>query len=76
VRVDTTQGVSIQVETYELTADAFGRFVAAVPPPLCIGTVDTLQGPVAGFLCEPIGVNDAVDISSYGGWRAYRGRGG
>jgi allophanate hydrolase len=27
---------------------------------------------VAGFLCEPIALEDAHDITEFGGWRAYR----
>jgi allophanate hydrolase len=38
---------------------------------MCIGTVDTCSGPVRGFLCEPIAVTDAADITTFGGWRAY-----
>jgi allophanate hydrolase len=27
---------------------------------------------VLGFLCEPLAVDGATDITSYGGWRAWR----
>jgi allophanate hydrolase len=72
VRVGDGTGESIEIEVYRLDAAAFGRFVAAVPPPLCIGTVRTATGPVAGFLCEPLAVVGALDITDYRGWRAYR----
>jgi allophanate hydrolase len=72
VRVGAGAGVSIEVEIYRLPTGAFGRFVAAIPEPLCIGTVTTLCGPLPGFLCEPLAVIDAIDISDFGGWRAYR----
>ena len=51
---------------------AFGRFVAAIPPPLSIGTLELEAGhPVKGFLVEAEAVADARDISSFGGWRAF-----
>jgi len=74
VRVADGAGDEIEIEIYRLDADAFGRFVAAVPPPLCIGTVRTATGPVTGFLCEPVAVAGALDITEDRGWRAYRAR--
>jgi allophanate hydrolase len=55
-----------------MTESAFGRFVAAVPPPLSIGTLDIGGGRVVkGFLVEAQAVAGARDISSFGGWRAF-----
>ena len=46
-------GNAIEVEVWELTTQAFGSFVAAIPPPLGIGTVKLEDGtPVKGFICE------------------------
>ena len=51
----------------------FGELVASVPPPLAIGTVRLASGTAAkGFLCEPCAIDGARDVTSYGGWRAYR----
>ena len=45
---------------------------AAIPSPLGIGSVTLIDGSeVRGFICEPYALEDAPDISSYGGWRAY-----
>jgi len=64
---------SIEVEVWELDAASFGSFVAEIPPPLGIGTVVLADGSaVAGFICESIAVRDALDITAFGGWRAYR----
>ncbi|MBW4674900.1 MAG: hypothetical protein KME52_12960 [Desmonostoc geniculatum HA4340-LM1] len=41
VKVLDGSGVGIEVEVWEMNAEAFGSFVAAVPPPLVIGTLDT-----------------------------------
>jgi allophanate hydrolase len=72
LRVADGEGAAIAVEVWALTADAFGRFVAAVPPPLSIGTVRLAGGGTAkGFLVEARAVDGAHDISSYGDWRAF-----
>jgi len=55
-----------------MPADGFGRFVAAIPPPLSIGTLRLVDGStVKGFLVEAEAVKDAQDISHHGGWRGY-----
>jgi len=64
-------GGRIAVEVYRLGVEAFGRFVAAVPAPLCIGPVQLETGAVAGFLCEPAALDGATEITEFGGWRAY-----
>lgn len=72
LRVAAGQGASIAVEIWALPAEGFGRFVAAVPPPLSIGTLTLADGrTVKGFLVEFDAVNTARDISSFGGWRAF-----
>jgi allophanate hydrolase len=65
-------GASIDVEVWELSTAAFGRFVAAIPAPLGIGTITLEDGSsVQGFLCEAIAVRGARDVTSFGGWRAF-----
>ncbi len=72
LRVEAGAGSSIAVEVWALSAAAFGKFVAAVPPPLSIGTVRLADGRgVKGFIVEPADVNGARDISAFGGWRAF-----
>lgn len=66
-------GVAIELEVWALPAAAFGTFVAAIPAPLGIGKLQLEDGDVvSGFLCETHALADAEDISSYGGWRAFR----
>jgi allophanate hydrolase len=66
------RGATIELELWSLAADAFGRFVARVPPPLCIGTIQLEDGARAnGFLCEPSALMGATDISEFGGWRSF-----
>jgi allophanate hydrolase len=72
LRVEAGKGSSIALEVWTLSAAAFGRFVAAVPQPLSIGTIRLADGrSVKGFLVEAAALDGALDISSFGGWRAY-----
>jgi len=72
LRVEPGTGHPIKLELWALSAAAFGKFVAAIPPPLSIGTIRLADGRgVKGFLVEPAAVNGARDISAFGGWRAF-----
>jgi allophanate hydrolase len=72
LRVAAGTGAAIDIELWALSAAAFGRFVAAVPPPLSIGTLRLSDGREAkGFLVEAAATDGARDISRFGGWRAY-----
>jgi allophanate hydrolase len=72
LRVAKGSGTAIELEIWAMPADGFGRFVAAVPPPLSIGTIQLADGrTVKGFMVEAEAVGSARDISSFGGWRAY-----
>jgi len=63
----------IEIEIWSLDHAAFGSFVAEIPLPLGIGTLELEDGgSVKGFLCEPIGLDGARDITEFGGWRAFR----
>jgi len=65
-------GAAITLEIWALPAEGFGRFVAAVPPPLSIGTLALADGRgVKGFLVEAAATQGARDISAFGGWRAF-----
>ncbi len=66
-------GAAIEVDIWAIPPDGFGRFVDAVPPPLCIGTVELEGGvAVAGFVSEPRALDGATEITRFGGWRNYR----
>ena len=60
------------VEVWEMPVEHYGSFVALIPAPLGIGTLTLADGSsVQGFICEPWALQDAKDISHFGGWRAY-----
>jgi allophanate hydrolase len=73
VREPGFDGPGIEIEIWSVPEDRFGSFVAEIPAPLGIGTVVTDSGDaVKCFICEPYAVSGARDITSFGGWRAYR----
>jgi allophanate hydrolase len=72
VRVPGFTGPGIEVEIWALPEDTVGGFVEGVPQPLSIGTLRMEDGSlVKGFLVEPSATEDAVEITSLGGWRNY-----
>lgn len=76
LRVAAGTGSAIAVEVWALSAAAFGAFVASIPSPMAIGTLQLADGSsVKGFLAEPAALDGARDISSFGGWRAYAAAG-
>jgi allophanate hydrolase len=76
LRVEPGAGTPIKLELWALSAAAFGKFVAAIPPPLSIGTIRLADGrDVKGFIVEAAAVNRARDISAFGGWRAFMAEG-
>jgi allophanate hydrolase len=72
LRVAPGQGARIALEVWRMPAAHYGSFVALIPQPLGIGTLTLADGSsVQGFICEPLALAGALDISRFGGWRAY-----
>jgi allophanate hydrolase len=66
-------GAAIEVEVWAVPENRFGGFVAAVPPPLGIGTCTLESGRrVKSFICEPYALSDADEITHLGSWRVFR----
>jgi allophanate hydrolase len=75
LRVAAGTGSSIELEIWALPAATFGEFVAAIPPPLSIGTIRLADGRgVKGFIVEPAAIDGAQDVSADGGWRAFKAK--
>lgn len=65
-------GVAIAVEVWELPSAELGSFLTGIPAPLGLGKVQLADGSwETGFICEPYGLAGAVDITHFGGWKAY-----
>ncbi len=63
-------GSAIEVELWAIAPADLGSFLLDVPPPLAIGTVELADGSWwKGFVCEPLGLVGATDITGTGGWR-------
>jgi allophanate hydrolase len=72
IRIGAEGGVSIDLEIWELPVAQFGSFLQGIPSPLTIGMIHLTDGrAVKGFLCEEAAVQDALNISGYGSWKAY-----
>lgn len=68
-------GAAIEVELWDIPLARFGEFVAEIPSPLGIGSLELCDGRwVKGFICEPAALNDAVDITEFKGWRHWVAR--
>ena len=65
-------GVAIEVEVWNMPLCELGSFLALIPAPLGLGSIELEDGQtVHGFLCEAHALADAPDVSEHGGWRAY-----
>ena len=65
-------GAAIEVEVWDVPIEQFGSFVDGIPAPLAIGKLELADGSwVNGFVCEPVGVERATDITRFGGWRSF-----
>lgn len=72
LRVAPGTGARIALELWDIPVEHYGSFVALVPAPLSIGTLQLADGRTAqGFLCEAQATQGAAEITHYGGWRAY-----
>ncbi|MGV7093374.1 allophanate hydrolase [Siccibacter turicensis] len=73
--VRSATGQSIALELWDIPLARFGEFVAEIPAPLGIGTLELADGSlVKGFICEPQALENATDITSWGGWKAWLAR--
>lgn len=63
---------AVEVELWQLDDAGLGSFLAGVPAPLCLGSVELEdRTTVIGFLCEELATRGQPDITDLGGWRAY-----
>ncbi|CDL82373.1 allophanate hydrolase [Xenorhabdus szentirmaii] len=68
--VRVVEGAAIDIELWDIPLARFGEFVAEIPFPLGIGSLELIDGRwVKGFICEPDGLKEATDITEFGGWR-------
>jgi allophanate hydrolase len=71
-RCDNEAGAVIEVELWDLPLGTVGSFLAGIPAPLGLGTLELIDGrAVHGFICEGYAIRSGIDITSFGGWRTY-----
>ena len=64
-------GHAIALEVWAMPQRAVGSFLALIPAPLGLGSIELADGRfVHGFLCESHALAQAPDVSHHGGWRA------
>lgn len=70
LRADTGEAVALEI--WARPAAGFADFIANIPSPLSIGTIELSDGSrVKGFLVEPAGLTGAAEITELKGWRAF-----
>jgi allophanate hydrolase len=68
----TRGGAAIAVEVYDFPLGSVGTFLSQIPHPLGLGNIELSDGSwVKGFICEPIALDDAMEITHFGGWRSF-----
>ncbi len=72
VRHGPGSGAPISGELYRMSAAALGAFLAGLPAPMGLGSVELADGRwVTGFCCSHEASLGGRDITKFGGWRAY-----
>lgn len=70
--VASQQGAPIELELWALPKGAWADLLTDIPAPLGLGSVQLADGRrVPGFICEPVALDGARDITAFGSWRAY-----
>lgn len=72
VRCEAGKGGNIEMELWDMPLEHFGSFMATIPHPLGIGSVELIDGSfVKGFICEAAGTDGADDITELASWRKF-----
>lgn len=76
VRADRGAGASVAGEIYAVSLAQLERLLAAEPPGLGLGVAESEDGEriLAVFWVAAELPSNAIDISRFGGWRAYRAK--
>ncbi len=67
-----TGGAPVAVEVWQVPAEGLAQILISEPPGLCIGKVRLADGAeTLGVIGEPALCEGQLEITEYGGWRAY-----
>ncbi len=65
-------GAAIEGELWAMPPAGLADLLAGLPPPMALGPVQLDDASrVVGFLCEPLALVDAEDITAHASWPAY-----
>lgn len=65
-------GVAVEGELWAVPPVGLADLLERLPPPMMLGPVRLADGRhVVGFLCEPVALDDARDISAHASWPTY-----
>ncbi|MFD2396168.1 amidase [Prauserella oleivorans] len=65
-------GGPLLAERWVVSEAGLGHFLAGLPAPMTLGSIDLAGGATAtGLLCDPVAAAEGTDITAYGCWRAY-----
>lgn len=65
-------GVAIALEVWDVPPEGLAIVLQQEPPGLCIGKVKLSDGEeVLGVVGEPLLCEEQIEITQWGGWRAY-----
>ncbi|MFC9440872.1 allophanate hydrolase [Nocardia sp. NPDC057030] len=68
-------GAPILGELYRVSAAGLGSFLAALPAPMALTSIELSDGrSVIGFACTYDAAVAATDITAFGGWKSYLSR--
>jgi hypothetical protein len=68
-------GACIEIEIWSMPIESVGKFLEGIPSPLGLGSIEVLDGRwVKGFICEAYALQNAKDITKFGGWRNFQER--
>ena len=72
IRVANNTGFAIEAEVWNLSPEGAAKLIANIPQPLGIANIQLDDGAILkGFVVEAAGIEGALDISAFGGWRGY-----
>lgn len=72
IRTDAGQGAEISGELYRISEAGLGRFLAALPAPMALTSIELDNGShVIGFTATHDAVRDATDITELRSWKQY-----
>jgi len=73
---DESKGAAIEIEVWNLPKTQWASFIAGIPAPLGIGSIELADGAtVKGFICEAQATTGAKELTELGSWRRHISRG-